>query len=353
MSTRWPGDHREGFGVGRPIAMSPAAMDVDHVLVRQQGCLTRQQAIAAGMTEQQIRERLRSGDWKSAHHGVLHEVRPAVDDRWRLRAALLTQSPNGRWPPGVALSHSSAAGLHGFEGVPADPLVHLVVPRDWIARHRPEGVRLHRCLTPPEHLDRISGLPVTSAAWTALSLIRAVPRQRAVVIADSALRSGWCTVDDLRRGLPLLAGLRGCVQARRVVELAREGTDSCQETLTRLILLSGGLPEPDVDMRIRDEHGRLLARGELGYRDKLIWLEYDGFAVHTDRHVFRRDRTRQNWLVNRGWFVLRYTDEAVYRGQRRIVQDAGTALSDAPARIAALRPRLSPEADDARRLLGL
>lgn len=333
--------------------MTPEASSVEHLLIRQQGCLTRQQATAAGMTDDQVRDRLRSGRWRSVHNGVLHEVRSNTDERWRLRAALLTQSPTGDWPAGVALSHSTATALYGFEGLPADPRVHLVVPRNWSPHHRTGAVRLHRCHTPPEHLVRIHGLPVTSAAWTALAMIRVLPRRRALVIADAALRSGWCTLAGLREALPLLAGLRGCVQAREIVELARAGTDSCQETVTRLILVDGGLPEPDVNMRITNEHGRVLARGELGYRNKLIWLEYDGFAVHIDRQVFRKDRSRQNWLVNRGWFVLRYTDEDVNRGQRRMVHDSRTALLDAPARIAALRPGLSPEADEARCLLSL
>ncbi|MBA2416945.1 MAG: DUF559 domain-containing protein [Geodermatophilaceae bacterium] len=331
---------------------SNGAAEVEHVLVRQQGCLTRRQAINAGMTDTEVRELLRSGRWQSVHNGVLHEVGATMDERWRLRAALLTQSPTGSPPPGIALSHSSAACLYGFEGVPADPSVHLVVPRDWVAQHRSEGVRLHRCQIPPQHLDRMYGMPVTSAAWTALSLIRVLPRGRAVVVADAAVRSGWCTLAELSAALPLLAGLRGCVQARDVVGLAREGTDSCQETETRLILVDGGLPKPDVNMRIVNDYGQLLARGELGYRRKLIWLEYDGFAVHTDRQVFRKDRTRQNWLVTRGWFVLRYTDHDVYRARHQIVQDARTALARAPARIAALPPGLSPEADEARRQLG-
>lgn len=304
------------------------------------------------MAEHEIHERLRSGAWQSVHNGVLHDL-GHTDERWRLHAALLTQASTGGWPDGVALSHATAAGLYGYEGVPADPLVHLVVPRDWIPQHRQDEVRLHRCHTPAHHLAHRYGLPVTSAVWTALALIRVLPFRRALVVADAALRSGSCTPAEMHAALPLLARLRGCVQARQVVELAREGTDSCQETETRFVLVEAGLPQPDVDMRITDGYGRLLARGELGYRSKLIWLEYDGFAVHTDRQVFRRDRTRQNWLVSRGWFVLRYTDHDVYRARNQIVWDAQSALRAAPARIAALRPGLSPEVDEARRQLGL
>ena len=309
------------------------AVSIDRLLLRQQGCLTRQQAVASGMAEHEIRERLRSGAWQSVHNGVLHDL-GHDDERWRLHAALLTQSTTGGWPHGVALSHCTAAGIYGFDGVPNDPRVHIVVPRDWIPKHRLDEVALHRCRTPEQHLKRWHGLPVTSATWTALSLIRVLPVRRALVVADAALLSGRCTLAQLHAALPLLAGLRGCVLARTVVDLARERTDSCQETETRFILVDGGLPQPDVDMRIPDESGRLIARGELGYRRKLIWLEYDGFAVHTDRQVFRSDRTRQNWLVNRGWFVLRYTDHDVFRAQN--------GSSGTPAPLCARRRAGSP-----------
>lgn len=316
----------------------------------QQGCLSRLQARARGVTDAGIAERLRALEWRSVHNGVLCQLSPDADAT-RLRAALLTQCPDGRWQEGVALSHATAAAIHGFEGLSPDPRVHLVVPRIWTPQHRRTGVRLHRCLTPAEHIRAAEGFPVTTAAWTALTLIRLGARRQAVVVADSALRSGACTLADLRAGLPLLARLRGCVQAREVVDLARAGTDSPQESVTRMIILEGGFPHPDVDMRLYDEFGTLLARGELGYRRLLIWLEYDGYDAHTRRPAFRLDRSRQNWLADRGWYILRYVDQDLWQGERRIQYDVRRAIERAPVRIAALPAGLSPEADEARRAL--
>lgn len=116
----------------------------------------------------------------------------------------------------------------------------------------------------------------------------------------------------------------------------------------RMVLVDGGLPMPDVNMRVVDDYGQLLARGEMGYRHLLIWLEYDGYDEHTRREVFRRDRSRQNWLARRGWYVLRYTDQDLTRGRRRMVEEVLDARRVAPARIAALLAGRSPEADAAR-----
>lgn len=313
------------------------------------GFVTRRQAVAAGLSERTIDELLRGREWTSVHQGVL----AAATDLSRVdrnRTALATQAVAGQLPDGVALCRTTAAAIHGFVGVPEAAWVDVAVPRVWMPKHRPTGVRLHRCWMPPCHVVQVDGLPVTSAAWTALTLARVFTREDALVAVDAALRTGRCTPAELRAGLPSLRGLRGVVQARDVVELAREGVDSPQETRLRMTVLDGRLPMPDVNMRI-EEDGRLLARGELGYWSRLIWLEYDGYDVHIRRGVFRRDRARQNWLAGRGWYVLRYVDTDLYDGRRRLQYELRLALQRAPARIAALPPGRSPEADAARTLL--
>jgi len=316
-------------------------------MVLLQGCFTRSQAAAAGVGHRAIDEHLRAGRWRSVHNGVLIDRTEGIDaDPYQ--AALATQFRDRGWLDGVALCRATAAALHGFVGVPEDPWVDIVVPRVWMPKHRPTGVRVHRGLTPSEHVVDLAGLPVTSVTWTALTLARVQARVDAVVAADAALRTGRCAVSDLRAGLPLLTGLRGCVQAREVVDLARAETDSPQETRMRMALVDGGLPIPDVNIRLVDDYGQLLVRGEMGYEGLLIWLEYDGFDVHTRRDVFRSDRSRQNWLARRGWYVLRYTDQDLTRGRRRMIEEVLDVRGGAPARIAALPPGRSPEADAAR-----
>ena len=56
--------------------------------------------------------------------------------------------------------------------------------------------------------------------------------------------------------------------------------------------------------------GELLAEGDLGIKMLLIWGEYDGYDVHSQRRVFRGDRVRDRWVDRRGWKVMRFTDEA-------------------------------------------
>ena len=50
-----------------------------------------------------------------------------------------------------------------------------------------------------------------------------------------------------------------------------------------------------------------MARIDVAFREQRIAIEVDGFAYHSDRARFQRDRSRQNLLVGLGWTVLRFT----------------------------------------------
>jgi hypothetical protein len=119
----------------------------------------------------------------------------------------------------------------------------------------------------------------------------------------------------------------------------------------RLMLEDGGIADLDVDIRIHNERGDLLVRGDLGIRRLLIWGEYDGFDPHTERETFRGDRSKPRWLQRRGWYVMRFTDVDLRR-PAATCQEWLAAIADAPARIQALDPRKSPEAAAARQALG-
>ena len=73
----------------------------------QAGVITRRQAIAGGLTEEQIRARLRSGRWQRTSAGIYSMFAGRPSRAAVLWAALL---PAG---PGVVLSHQTAAELLG------------------------------------------------------------------------------------------------------------------------------------------------------------------------------------------------------------------------------------------------
>jgi very-short-patch-repair endonuclease len=53
--------------------------------------------------------------------------------------------------------------------------------------------------------------------------------------------------------------------------------------------------------------GRLVARLDFAYPELKIGIELDGYAFHSDRQSFERDRRRLTELVNEGWHMLVFT----------------------------------------------
>jgi very-short-patch-repair endonuclease len=73
--------------------------------------------------------------------------------------------------------------------------------------------------------------------------------------------------------------------------------------------------------------GVIRARIDLAFVDLRIAIEVDGFAYHSDRSRFQRDRSRQNLLVGLGWTVLRFTWEDVTRRPDEVIQMIRAALA--------------------------
>ena len=81
------------------------------------------------------------------------------------------------------------------------------------------------------------------------------------------------------------------------------------ETRLRWLLISNGLPRPEVQAELRNSMGRLIGRADLLFRDAKLVIEYDG-GNHRDRLV--TDDQRQNLIINAGFRILRFTAPDVY-----------------------------------------
>jgi len=74
--------------------------------------------------------------------------------------------------------------------------------------------------------------------------------------------------------------------------------ESDLETLLTKILREGGLPAPVRQHEVEiDGHSFRL---DAAYPELMIFIEGDGFGVHSQRDPFETDRSRQNLLVLAG-----------------------------------------------------
>ncbi|MGA8257858.1 MAG: DUF559 domain-containing protein [Nocardioides sp.] len=202
-----------------------------------------------------------------------------------------------------AVSHTSAALLHGWpvQFVPGVP--HVTVSRGRKLGTRGDLVHVHRAeLAEMEVRDG-----VTTPERTLLDCLRTLPFAEALAVADSALRESGChqlleRVADGVRG-------PGAPQVRRVASLADGLAANPFESALRSVCLD--VPGLSVRPQVPIRCGQFSARPDLV--DQRLWLvlEADSFTWHGSRSALASDARRYNQLVAAGWLVLRFTYEDV------------------------------------------
>ncbi|MGD7733475.1 hypothetical protein ACQCX5_11015 [Propionibacteriaceae bacterium G57] len=125
--------------------------------------------------------------------------------------------------------------------------------------------------------------PVTTGVSTWVDLAESLALDDLVTAGDWLLRpKSALTADDLRAGLR--GGGRGVRRAREALGLIRPGSASVSETLTRLLLVRAGLPEPELNVDLVTESG-WVATVDFYWRGWRFAMDYDG------RH--HRERVKQ------------------------------------------------------------
>lgn len=189
----------------------------------------------------------------------------------------------------------SALRADGID-VPGDAsILHCSVPRHrGTARVQGAGLLRH-------HEDvGLAARPRTAAPrWAAARAVQCLPLDRAVAVLDSvAGRCGRVDVDDV---LGIVA-TRSPRRARDLLDLTDPACRSWAETSARLALRHGGL-------RVR---AGLVIEG-VGEVDLLVEgvliMEIDGFAYHSGRGEYRRDRRRDVAGLARGFPTVRLAYE--------------------------------------------
>jgi hypothetical protein len=170
---------------------------------------------------------------------------------------------------------------------------------------RDGGVRLLRDRLVGDDINRADGMRITGPCRTVFDCLRVLPEEPALRVLDRALQRGWTYPGDLARRVRDQAGGRGVERVRRL-QVAGAGARSAAERLAMSLLRSVGITGWVGNAEIYDRSG-LIGVGDIVFGAARVVVEIDGWAYHSDRERFQRDRTRQNRLVAAGWTVLRFT----------------------------------------------
>ncbi|UFU05395.1 type IV toxin-antitoxin system AbiEi family antitoxin domain-containing protein [Ruania halotolerans] len=299
---------------------------------RQAGMIGHAQARAEGVTVAQLRNLVRRGRWLRVTRGVYRTPVDTLLDSWdevRQQAA---------WTGVLAVPGSTAVGMAALALQQVQGLPRRIRPEVGVSHGRsitgPAGVLVRRCRHPiPAVL--INGFRVATVPVALAHALPEMSRRDAVAVLDSALHTGRLTSVGMRELERTLHGRRGAQRARELITLADGRAESPLETRARLLFVDAGLPPPDLQVRVHDRAGRVVARGDLGWqRSDGTWVivEMDGRGVHGTPTAVYQDRSRQNRMVlSRQVTILRFTDQDLDDGSA--VEMIGRALCH-PARVA-------------------
>lgn len=294
--------------------------------------------------------RLRGADLARPFHGVRIradvEVGPPVSDPYeqqRLARVSRAREYAPRLHRGHCFSRQTAASAWGAplplerdgdgRPLPAADLALHVCAVGPAPLPRAAGVTGHRSLASLTTVREHEGLRLSSPAstWASLGIL---PLADLIALGDyfcrrwregrgrpTPGRSPLAGIDELTAAVE--AGRRrGADRLRAALPLIREDSWSPRESLVRFILVSAGLPEPELNIDLFDEMGRFLGCVDMVYRAERVVVEYLGM-LHGE--TWARDVERIAALRAAGWTVIEVTSTTA-RNPAELIRRVARAL---------------------------
>lgn len=298
---------------------TPAGVTIRRMAESQNGVVTGEQAVGAGLSRWVIRRRVRLGEWKCLGSDT-YLIYGSPSAMVYLRAAVLAL-------PAV-VSHQSAARLHGLGCETFKGAVATVPSR---RTYRFKGVQVHQSTDlHRRYVTRVAGFPVTNPVRTIFDLASVTETDELSSIAQKALAARRVTFEGLAEILEELGrrGRPGTARFREFLEDVAPGyaaPESVMEERMIALLNEGGLPIPTLQMELpwrSPKKGRV----DFAYEADRVIIECDGRRWHTTMEAFESDRRRDNLAQLNGWRVLRFTWNDLNETPARVLYQISQAL---------------------------
>lgn len=224
--------------------------------------------------------------------------------------------------PRLVASHRTAAALHGADVLrPA-----LDFTPDGTGRYDVPGGHLYEWQLDDGDVHDLDGLRVTTPARTAADVLRAFPRDEAVIAADGLLRAKVTTRQEVAAAL---ARVRRRPRTKRAIEALRlvdPASGSVAESQARLVFHDARLhPRTQVIVTDRGRRARVDFWFEPG-----VAVEVEGYAFHSSREQHQSDVARFNALARvPGLVVLRFSWADVFHRPHAMVAAVRAAVTAA------------------------
>jgi hypothetical protein len=292
------------------------------LICREHGVFLRKEAEALGYHDEAIARAVRTGDWIRVRRGayVLRHIYVDLDlhERYKL---LCRAAVRQAWTP-VVLSHTSALAFWGCPLWEA-PLTEVDLTRvDGRTQRRYAQIRSHRGTILEGDVVQHRGLLVMSPVRAALEYTTMANVEHSLVEIDNLLHRKLVEIAELRARYAAMAQWPGTLITDLVLRLADARSESVGETRARYLVWSQGLPAPEVNYPIYDEHGREVARVDLAWPALGLFLEFDGKIKYQrllkegedPSEVVVREKRREDMICRlTGWRCIRIVWADLYR----------------------------------------
>lgn len=289
------------------------------LLSAQDGVVHRRQAVAAGLSDDEIRHRVRRGSWRAIYPGVYATFTGPPTFTARVWAALLHAGP-----PAMA-SHLTAARLQGLADEDPD-VIQISVPNGHRVTSQP-GLRVHHPRAWTLRRRPSASIPQTRVEDTVLDLI-GLTRDPTDVIR-------W-VLRACQRRLTTPARLRAAAGRRRrlrhralfhdlTAEVAHGVASPLERRYRSRVEIAHGLPKAQRGEAWLGPDG-LRRYFDVRYRSWRVRIELEGLAFHPVERGWV-DHARDNAAVLQGDVVLRYGWRAVSVEACSVAAQVGAVLT--------------------------
>jgi very-short-patch-repair endonuclease len=272
--------------------------------------VTAGEAYCAGLTRDQVRQRVRSGRWRTLGRGVYDRVgtsaglhsdayAAARDDHVRRAAGAALGFP------GAAVALHSAAVMHGlplWRPLPLDVAINVPWGK-WNGTI--PGVVIHRMTLGDG--DLVAGrVPVTSVERTCADVARLLSLSDGLAASDAALRWGLVNPTGLAHAVERSIDRRGIARARTVMGNADPRHESPAESASWTYFLRHRVPLPRMQVELRTRAGLIVARVDFLWDEARLVGECDGRMKYATAEDLYREKRREDGIRGEGYRVVRW-----------------------------------------------
>ena len=298
---------------------------LDRLLIQQLDVISRRQALAAGVTDNALRHRLRpGGPWRGLLPGVYMAATGAPTTLQQEMAALLYGGP------GSVITGPAALRSHHIR-TELTEIVDVLVPS---ARQRRDTrfVRLHRTKRMPGRIWEAGPVQYVMPARAVADAVRAMTSLRDVraVVADAVQRDK-CAIKTLAAELSQGPN-KGSMLFREALADMADGIRSAAEGDLRDLLARSGLPMPLFNPSLHDQHGKFIARPDAWWPTLGIAVEVDSREWHTSPEDHAKTLARGRRMARYQIVVLRFTPRQIRTQKADVITDIKAALEGAKTR---------------------